>query len=65
MSKDDTKETFIKVRMTKKQKNKAQIRADLYADGNLSLWVRYCIDNPKPKILKKKSRELWRSRDHG
>ncbi len=47
------KKKRIVIRISEKEKNHAQMRADLYADGNLSKWARYCLENPHPKFLKK------------
>lgn len=48
------KKELIQIRISKKEKNKAQIRANLYFSGNLSKWLRYCLENANVKKLKKK-----------
>lgn len=48
------KQKLIQIRISEKEKNKAQIRANLYFNGNLSEWLRYCLDNVNVKKLKKK-----------
>ena len=52
-NKKDTKETLIRFRISEAQKNEVQTRANIYSNGNISEWIRYCLSNPNPKILKK------------
>ena len=44
----------ILIKLSIVEKNRAQGFADIYAGGNLSKWVRHCLDNYSPKFLKKK-----------
>ena len=48
------KKQLIQIRISEKEKNKAQIRANLYFEGNLSKWLRYCLENVNVKKLKRK-----------
>lgn len=58
---DMAKGTIIKFRVEDKLKNKAQIRANLYAGGNLSKWARHCLENPNPAMLKRPARKNRRN----
>ena len=49
-----TYDHMITCRVTKKLKKKCEIMAGIYADGDMSEWIRHCIDNYQPKIVKKK-----------
>lgn len=48
------KDKFIQIRVPEKLYNRMVLLADLYADGNLSVWIRHCITNYQPKFLIKK-----------
>lgn len=50
------KKEILRIRLSKKEKNKARGLAKLYADGNLSAWVRHCIENYESKFIGKKTR---------
>ena len=51
MKKLNAKSDELRVRVTKKEKNKIRGLAKIYAGGNLSQWVRHCIDNYESKFL--------------
>lgn len=40
-----------KLRFPEDEMNSIQLRADIYAGGNFSKWVRYCAQNCPPKVL--------------
>lgn len=42
----------LKVRYSEELKNKTIIRAKMYAGGDVSKWVRHCLDNYEPKVIK-------------
>lgn len=52
-----TKNCTIKFRCTDKLKNMTEGRARLYAEGNVSRWITYCLENAPPKILKQKAKK--------
>ena len=39
----------VTIRMDETERNKAQQKADLYCEGNLSEWIRYASINCVPK----------------
>ena len=51
--KTKNKEERIMIRVTKKQKKFYQLGARMYTNGDLSKWVRYCLENISPKRLKR------------
>jgi len=53
MSKQSTKSVKIQIRLDERQKNKAQIRANLYFKGNLSKWIKYCLENCNTRKIKR------------
>lgn len=48
------KNEILRIRVSKKMKNKIKGLAKIYADGNMSEWVRHCAENYEPKIIGKK-----------
>ena len=47
--KKNQKQNFIGLRASDEEKNKMQIKANLYTDGNLSEWIIYSGINYSPK----------------
>jgi hypothetical protein len=45
----------LNLRLTEKEFNKAKMLAGMYAAGNVSHWIRYCLNNYIPKFLEKES----------
>ncbi len=52
---------MISLRMDDRLLSKAVTMASLYSDGDLSRWVRHCVENYQPKVVKKKKRASRRT----
>lgn len=52
---DKPKNKRLEVRLSEKQLNFVILRAEVYAEGDLSEWVRHCLFNYKPKKIKRGS----------
>jgi hypothetical protein len=52
--KDKGKDKRIALRLTKADFIFLECTAKVYADGNISEWIRHCIKNYEPKYLKKR-----------
>jgi hypothetical protein len=46
------KSELIKLRITPEQKNRARGLAEIYTNGNVSDWVRFCLENYLPAMKK-------------
>lgn len=51
------KTTWLRVRIDENVSTFIKNSAEVYAEGNISEWVRYCCMNYQPKYLKKKRPE--------
>lgn len=49
----DPRKYWISVRLTRSERNRIRLLAQLYAGGEESLWLRYAALHARPKILKK------------
>jgi len=56
-----TKKNMISLRMDDRLLSKAVTMASLYSDGDLSRWIRHCVENYQPKVIKKKKRASRRT----
>jgi len=56
MPKKLNKTVSIKIRLTENEATFLKNTAEVYADGNISKWIRYCFMNYEPKFLKKKEK---------
>lgn len=50
--KDKPKNKRLEIRLSEKQLNYVLTRAQVYANGDLSAWVRHCLLDYKPKKIK-------------
>jgi hypothetical protein len=48
------------IRLPELERNKLRLCAEVYANGNLSEWVRYCLREAPLKLLKNKRRKKSR-----
>lgn len=60
----DIKECTIRLRVSKKLRNRIKMKASIYAHGNMSEWARHCLENYEPKFLKKKPRRKAHEASH-
>lgn len=58
--KTERKTRILGVRVTPSFYSKLEAMADMYADGDFSEWVRHCLENYQPKIVKGKKKKKKR-----
>ena len=52
MTKKKLRNQMITVRLTKEEKRRLEVLAEMYGNGDLSQWVRHCLENYQPKLVK-------------
>ena len=55
--KNEIRGKLIGIRLTKNEFTFVNNASIAYAEGNLSSWIRHCLMNYEPKIIKKASRK--------
>ena len=52
----DARRYFCRFRVSKSEKNRIKLLAQVYAGRDISIWLRYAALNARPKILKNKNK---------
>ncbi len=50
------KERIVTFRVTRKEYKQMKVMAGFYSHGDVSTWIRYCLDEYTPKMLRKRKR---------
>lgn len=48
----ESRRDFCRFRVSRTEKNRIRLLAQIYAGGDISLWMRYAALKARPKILK-------------